>query len=116
MVEKTVTMSMYEYKMLSREVEAYKQQYENLAQEKMVYLTIKDPYSRYVDPSRVNQMSGQIVEKDKLLKKMQEHLKTAEEEMKERESDYKIRIRKLEEELRQASKETVTKWWHKLLK
>ena len=116
MVEKTITMSYNDYQMMSLENEAYKQRYEELKQEKMVYLTIKDPYSRYVDPSRVNQMSGQIVEKDKLLKKMQEHLKTAEEEMKERESDYKIRIRKLEEELRQASKKTVTKWWHKLLK
>jgi hypothetical protein len=116
MVEKTITMSYNDYKMMSIENEEYKKRYDNLAQEKMVYLTIKDPYLRYAHPSRVNQMSGQIVEKDKLLKKMQEHLKTAEEEMKERESDYKIRIRKLEQELRQASKETVNKWWHKLLK
>jgi len=115
MVEKTITMSMYEYKMMSLENDVNKAQYEELKQEKMVYLTIKDRGPRYL-----HQISGQIVEKDKLLKKMQERLEAAEELMKEREANYERRIEKLKEELYQASinpvETNVTRWWHKLFK
>lgn len=120
MGKKTITMSYDDYQMISVENEDYKRQYEELKQEKMVYLTIKDQGSRYTHHSH-HQISGQIVEKDKLLKSMQEHLKAAEERMKERETNYERRIERLKEELYQASiiqapVKAVTKWWQKLLK
>ena len=116
MGKKTITMSYEDYQMISVENELYKQQYEELKQEKMVYLTLKDPYSRYGPPS---QMSGQMVEKDELLKKMQEHLESTKEQFKDRESNYLKRIERLNEELYEASIKAAvnsTKWWHKLLK
>jgi hypothetical protein len=116
MGKKTITMSYEDYQMISTENELYKQQYEELKQEKMVYLTLKDPYSRYGPPS---QMSGQIVEKDELLKKMKEHLEVTKEGFDERVANYERRIQRLKEELYEASvkaEANSTKWWHKLLK
>jgi len=118
MGKKTITMSYDDYQMISVDNELYKQQYEELKQEKMVYLTIKDQGPRYSHHSH-HQISGQIVEKDTLLKKMQEHLEAAEERMKEREANYERRIQRLKEELYEASvkaEANSTKWWHKLLK
>jgi hypothetical protein len=119
MGNKTITMSYEDYQMMSIENNGFKQQYEELKQEKMVYLTIKDQGPRYSHHSH-HQISGQIVEKDKLLKKMQAHLEAAEERMKEREANYERRIERLKEELYQASinpvETVVTRWWHKLLK
>ena len=119
MGKKTITMSYDDYQMMSVENEMHKNLYNNLKQEKMVYLTIIDQKSRYSHHSH-HQISGQVVEKDALLKKMQEHLEAAEERMKEREANYERHIEKLKEELYQASinpVETIaTKWWHKLFK
>ena len=107
-------MSYEDYQMMSIENDEFKQQYEELKQEKMVFLTLGTRVSH------ISQMSGQIVEKDKLLKKMQAHLEAAEERMKEREANYERRIERLKEELYQASinqvETVVTRWWHKLLK
>lgn len=119
MVEKTITMSYDDYQMMSLDNKMYKDQYEKLAAEKMVYVTLRDPYARYTS-THVNKMSGQIVDKDELLKSMQTHLERCEERMKEQKIDYDLRIQKLNEELRQATmnpvETTVTRWWHKLLK
>lgn len=106
-------MSYDDYQMISIENEDYKQRYENLAQEKMVYLAVADNRTRY---SHISQISGQIVEKDELLKKMQEHLESAKRKMQEREANYERCIDRLKEELHQASikQSTVTKWWNKL--
>jgi len=119
MGKKTITMSYDDYQMISVENKTYKDQYENLVDEKMVYVTLRDPYARYA-PTHVNKMSGQIVDKDELLRNMQTHLERCEERMKEQKIDYDLRIQKLNEELRQATvnpvETTVTKWWHKLFK
>jgi hypothetical protein len=122
MVEKTVTMSMYEYKMLSIENEGYKQRYENLAEEKMVYLTLAERNTNgYLRSPNVHRMSGTMVEKDELLSRMQIHLDGVKKRSVELELEYKKRIQELEEQLRllsavQAPIKAVTKWWHKLLK
>ena len=114
MGKKTITMSYDDYQMISVENEMYKHQYEELQQEKMVFLTIG------TRASHVSQMSGQIVEKDALLKKMQEHLEDAKRRFEEREANYERRIERLKEELYQASinpvESIVTRWWHKLFK
>jgi len=113
MGNKTITMSYDDYQMMSIENETYKRQYEELQDKKMVFLTLGTRVSH------ISQMSGQIVEKDKVLKKMQEHLADSKRRFEEREADYERRIQELEEQLRQASinpVETVTKWWDKLLK
>ena len=47
MVEKTITMSYDDYQMMSLDNKMYKDQYEKLAAEKMVYVTLRDPYARY---------------------------------------------------------------------
>jgi hypothetical protein len=115
MVEKTITMSYNDYQMMSLENETYKRQYENLAQEKMVYLTLADRDARgYLRTPSAHRMSGSMVEKDELLSKMQAHLDTIQKQGVELELEYKKRIQELEEQLRQASinpVETVTKWW-----
>lgn len=107
-------MSYDDYQMITTENELYKQQYEELKQEKMVFLTLGTRVSH------ISQMSGQIVEKDKVLKKMQEHLADSKRRFEEREANYERRIERLKEELYQASinsvETVVTKWWHKLLK
>ena len=106
-------MSYEDYQMISIENETYKRKYEELQDEKMVFLTLGTRVTH------ISQMSGQIVEKDKVLKKMQEHLADSKRRFEEREANYERRIQELEEQLRQASinpVETVTKWWHKLLK
>lgn len=106
-------MSYEDYQMISIENETYKRKYEELQDEKMVFLTLGTRVTH------ISQMSGQIVEKDKVLKKMQEHLADSKRRFEERESNYERRIQELEEQLRQASinpVETVTKWWHKLIK
>jgi len=113
MGKKTITMSYEDYQMISIENETYKRKYEELQDEKMVFLTLGTRVTH------ISQMSGQIVEKDKVLKKMQEHLADSKRRFEEREANYERRIQELEEQLRQASinpVETVTKWWHKLLK
>lgn len=113
MGKKTITMSYEDYQMISIENETYKRKYEELQDEKMVFLTLGTRVTH------ISQMSGQIVEKDKVLKKMQEHLADSKRRFEERESNYERRIQELEEQLRQASinpVETVTKWWHKLIK
>lgn len=106
-------MPLREYEMIAIENEGYKHQFNELKKEKMVYINISDPRTRL---SHISQISGQIVDKDELWSKLQENLEKA----KERETIYKERIRKLEEELHQASirpiETTVTNWWHKLLK
>lgn len=117
MSEKLITMSLDEYEIMSLDNKMYKDQYEKLAAEKMVYVTLRDPYTRYTSTD-VNKMSGQIVDKDELLKSMQTHLERCEERMKEQKINYDLRIQKLNEELRQATtnpvETTVTRWWHKL--
>jgi chemotaxis protein histidine kinase CheA len=114
MGKKTITMSYEDYQMISIENETYKRQYEELQDEKMVFLTLGTRVSH------ISQMSGQIVEKDKVLKKMQEHLADSKRRFEEREANYERRIEKLKEELYQASinpvETIVTKWWHKLFK
>jgi chromosome segregation ATPase len=114
MVEKTITMSYNDYKMMSIENEGYKQRYENLAKEKMVYLTVTDQGPRYSHHSH-HQVSGQIVEKDELLKKMKEHLEAAEERMKEREAKYEKRIKNLKEYQTEFNI-IQSKWWYKLFR
>ena len=115
MVEKTITMSMYEYKMLSLDAEIAREAYNQLKEEKMVFLTVG---TRTMD---ISQMSGQIVDKDELLSKMQKHLSLMKKRGEERETNYTQRIATLEKQLSiiQAPVEAakaVTKWWHKLLK
>lgn len=117
MGKKTITMSYDDYQMMSVDNETHKALYDQLKQEKMVYLTVADDRTRY---SHISQLSGQVVEKDELLKKMQEHLESAKRKMQERKDYYERRIEELEERLRQASvnpvETTITRWWHKLLK
>jgi DNA repair exonuclease SbcCD ATPase subunit len=118
MVEKTITMSIREYEMISIENELYKNQFDKLKQEKMVYLTLIDPQ---IEPLYSHKMGGEIVEKDELLNRMQKHLDGVEKRGKELKAHYERRIVNLEEQLRQASTvqapvKTVTKWWHKLVK
>jgi len=112
MIEKTITMSMYEYKMLSTEAEIAREAYNQLKEEKMVFLTLG---TRAMDTS---QMSGQIVDKDELLSKMQKHLSLMKKRGEERETSYIQRIVDLEKQLSiiQAPIKAVSKWWHKLLK
>lgn len=117
MVEKTITMSIHEYKMLEIENKAYKERFDELAQEKMVYLTL----GNRTNPLFVHQISGQIVEKDELLSKMQKHLSLMKKRGDERETNYIQHIATLEKQLDQvyiihAPVKAVTKWWHKLLK
>jgi len=122
MVEKTITMSMYEYKMISLENETFKQRFDELAQEKMVYLTLADRNTTgFLRSPRPHRMSGEIVEKDELLNRMQIHLNNVTKQSVELELEYKKRIQELEEQLRllstiQAPIKAVSKWWHKLLK
>lgn len=123
MVEKTITMSYSDYKLLSIENEGYKQQYENLAQEKMVYLTMADRNTPpgFLRSPNVHRMSGTMVEKDELLSRMQIHLDGVKKRSVELELEYKKRIQELEEQLRllsiiQTPIKAVSKWWHKLLK
>jgi hypothetical protein len=122
MVEKTVTMSYNDYQMMSLENEEYKQRYEILAQEKMVYLTLAERNTNgYLRSPNVHRMSGTMVEKDELLSRMQIHLDGVKKRSVELELEYKKRIQELEEQLRllsavQAPIKAVTKWWHKLLK
>jgi hypothetical protein len=120
MVEKTITMSIHEYKMLEIENKAYKERFDELAQEKMVYLTLAERNTNgYFRSPFVNRMTGEVVEKDELLSRMQAHLDRVQKESGEVESEYKKRIQELEEQLRQASinpVETISKWWHKLIK
>jgi hypothetical protein len=122
MGKKTITMSYEDYQMISIENELHKNQFDDLKQEKMVYLTLADRDSRgYLRSPGVHQMSGSIVEKDELLSKMQIHLDGVEKRNAELELKYKKRIQELEEQLRlvstiQAPIKTVNKWWHKLLK
>ena len=116
MGKKTLTMSYDDYQMISVENEMYKAQYEKLKDEKKVYLTTINQGSSHSHWSH-HEISGQIVEKDALLKKMKEHLEASKTRMKDREAKYKERIKKLEEELDQASiKTTTTRWWHKIFK
>lgn len=112
MTEKLITMPLREYEMIAIENEGYKDQFNELKKEKMVYITISDPRTRL---SHISQISGQIVDKDELWSTLQKNLEKA----KERETIYKERIRKLEEELHQASitpepVKVIRKWWHKL--
>lgn len=111
MTEKLITMPLREYEMIALDKEVLEHQLNELKQEKMVYVTISDPRTRL---SHISQISGQIVDKDKLWSTLQKNLEKA----KERETIYKERIKKLEEELHQASikpmKTVVTKWWRKL--
>lgn len=120
MVEKTITMSYHDYQMISLENETFKQRFDELAQEKMVYLTLAERNTNgYFRSPYVNRMTGEIVEKDELLSRMQAHLDRVQKQSGEVELEYKQRIQELEEQLRQVSinpVETVTKWWHKLLK
>lgn len=122
MIEKTITMSMYEYKMISLENETFKQRFDELAQEKMVYLTLADRNTTgFLRSPRPHQMSGQIVEKDELLNRMQIHLNNVTKQSVELELEYKKCIQDLEKQLDKASiiqapVKAVTKWWHKLLK
>lgn len=122
MIEKTITMSMYEYKMISLENETFKQRFDELAQEKMVYLTLADRNTKgFLRSPRPHRMSGQIVEKDELLNRMQIHLNNVTKQSVELELEYKERIQELEKQLDQASiiqapVKAVTKWWQKLLK
>jgi adenine-specific DNA methylase len=115
MGKKTITMSYDDYQMISVENETYKLQYEELKQEKKVFLTV---VTRGMD---ISQMSGQIVDKDELLKKMQGHLSLMKKRGDERETNYIQHIATLEKQLDQVSiihapVKAVTKWWHKLLK
>ena len=122
MVEKTITMSYNDYKMMSLENKGFKDQYENLAQEKMVYLTLAERNTNgYLRSPNVHRMSGTMVEKDELLSRMQIHLDGVKKRSVELELEYKKRIQELEEQLCllstiQAPIKAVTKWWHKLLK
>jgi len=123
MVEKTITMSMYEYKMLSREAEIAREEYNRLKEEKWIYVT-----TAYENPLFVRQMGGgMIIEKDELLSGMQKHLSLMKKRVEERETSYLQQIATLEKQLATAQAQSfvkapveaakaVTKWWHKLLK
>ena len=119
MGKKTITMSYEEYQLISIENEGFKRQYDELKQEKMVFLTLADTK---INPIKVHRMGGQVVEKDELLKKMQDHLDAVERRAEEREANYERRIERLKEELYKASinpiptKEAIGKWWHNLFK
>jgi hypothetical protein len=115
MVEKTITMSYNDYQIMSLENETYKRQYENLVEEKKVYLILADRNSRYFRSANVHRMSGEVVEKDELLSRMQAHLDTVQKQSVELELEYKKRIQELEEQLRllsavQAPIKTINKW------
>ena len=123
MVEKTITMSMYEYKMLSLDAEIAREAYNQLKEEKMVYLTT----GFRENPLFVHNMSGMIIDKDELLSKMQKHLSLMKKRVEERETGYLQQIATLEKQLATAQAQAfvkapveavkaVTKWWHKLLK
>ena len=122
MVEKTITMSIHEYKMLEIENKKYKEQFDKLAEEKWVYLTT----GYRENPLFIYQMSGGIIiEKDELLSKMQKHLSLMKKRVEESETGYLQRIATLEKQLLEAQApvevpveavKAVTKWWHKLLK
>jgi hypothetical protein len=122
MVEKTITMSIHEYKMLEIENKAYKERFDELAQEKMVYLTLAERNTNgYLRSPNVHRMSGTMVEKDELLNRMQTHLDGVKKRNIELELEYKKRIQELEKQLHlistiEAPIKAVTKWWHKLLK
>jgi hypothetical protein len=124
MVEKTVTMSMYEYKMLSTEAEIAREEYNRLKEEKWVYVT-----TVYSENSLfVRQMGGgMIMDKDELLSKMQKHLSLMKKRVEESETGYLQRIADLEKQLATAQAQSFvkapveavkapTKWWHKLIK
>jgi hypothetical protein len=114
MVEKTITMSYSDYQLLILENEELKRQFNERLEESKVYLTLVD-IKKY--PWDTHKMTGQIVEKDALLNKMQMHLDGVAKRGEEREANYERRIERLKEELYQASiKSVATKWWHKLLK
>ena len=123
MVEKTITMSYHDYQMISLENETFKQRFDVLAQEKMVYLTLADRNTPpgFLRSPKPHRMSGEIVEKDELLNRMQIHLNNITKQSVDLELEYKKRIQELEEQLRllstiQTPIKAVSKWWHKLLK
>ena len=114
MVEKTITMSYDDYQMMSVENKTYKDQYEKLVDEKMVYVTLRDPYARYAS-THVNKMSGQIVDKDEMLRTMQTHLERCEERIKEQIIEYEKRIKNLKEYETEFNI-IQSKWWYKLFR
>ena len=122
MGKKTITMSYEDYQMMSIENDEYKRRYENLAEEKMVYLTLAERNTNgYLRSPNVHRMSGTMVEKDELLSRMQIHLDGVKKRSVELELEYKKHIQELEKQLRllsavQAPIKAVTKWWHKLFK
>ena len=123
MVEKTITMSYDDYQMISLENETFKQRFDELALEKMVYLTLADRNTPpgFLRSPRPHRMSGEIVEKDELLNRMQIHLNNITKQSVDLELEYKKCIQDLKKQLDQASiihspVKAVTKWWHKLLK
>ena len=109
-------VSFHDYEMLEMENEGLKYQFDQLKDEKMVFLTLEDP--KY-NPHAHQMRRSQIVKKDELLNRMQKHLDRVKKQSVDLELEYKKRIQELEDQLRQASinpVETVIKWWHKLLK
>lgn len=98
-------MPLSEYEGMLLDNKIFKQQYDELKQKNKVYVCMNRIGYLY-------EMSGQIVEKDALFKKLQGNLKLLKAKTKAKEEEYEERIHKLEKELYQKS--TIkTKWWHK---
>jgi predicted GTPase len=115
-MNKTITMPYDEYQLLISDNEQLKRRFDERLEESAVYLTLVDT-KKY--PWDTHKMTGQIVKKDGLLSKMQEHLDEVAKRGKEREAEFEKRIKELEEKLQQASiikepAKAVSSWWHKL--
>lgn len=107
MGNKTITMPLSEYEGMLLDNKIFKQQYDELKQKNKVYVCMNRIGYLY-------EMSGQIVEKDALFKKLQGNLELLKEQAKEREDKYQKRIYELEQELYQKSTAKIN-WWKKLL-
>ena len=115
----TITMSLHDYEMVKVENELLIQENERLKEGNTVFLS-SERQSHWNGTEY--RLSGALVEKDALLKKMQEHLDASKVKVRKiviKEFNYKQRISELEDEIEALKKpfplNVKSTWWGKLI-
>jgi hypothetical protein len=115
----TITMSLHDYEMVKVENELLIQENERLKEGNTVFLSSERQNHWNGTEYR---LSGTLVEKDALLKKMQEHLDASKVKVRKiviKEFNYKQRISELEYEIEELKKpfslNVKSTWWGKLI-
>lgn len=112
-------MSLHDYELIKLENQVLIEQSERLKKENVVFFSINPKNVTWYDKN-VYRLSGEIVDKDESLKRIQGHLDAIIERGNKREQEYQERIKEYQERIKELeSKTTIVQKlnpWYKLFK